>query len=215
MQVAFFVLEIKTMKDLVLNQVTMTSREIADLTGKRQTNKITYVLKKKGTNMVKIGRTKNLAGRLRVLRTMSGCELEIIFTYAGDIELFLHTKFAHLRKIGEWFEDTNKDIEGFLSKDVNKLTFLNIENSTQKVKLNVENIVATLDNKFFKLEEQQQKTQPTLLDTARNTFDNFLYFAKMFGLEGNEALLSADKATERHTGFSPMRFMQIELKKEE
>ncbi len=203
------------MKDLVLNQVTMTSREIADLTGKRQVNKITYVLKKKGTNTVKIGRTKNLAGRLRVLRAMSGCELEIIFTYAGDIELFLHTKFAHLRKIGEWFEDTNKDIEGFLSKDVNKLTFLNIENSTQKVKLNVENIVATLDNKFFKLEEQQQKTQPTLLDTARNTFDNFLYFAKMFGLEGNEALLSADKATERHTGFSPMRFMQIELKKEE
>jgi len=203
------------MKDLVLNQVTMTSREIADLTGKRQVNKITYVLKKKGTNTVKIGRTKNLAGRLRVLRAMSGCELEIIFTYAGDIELFLHTKFAHLRKIGEWFEDTNKDIEGFLSKDVNKLTFLNIENSTQKVKLNVENIVATLDNKFFKLEEQQQKTQPTSLDIARNTFDNFLYFAKMFGLEGNEALLSADKATERHTGFSPMRFMQIELKKEE
>lgn len=69
--------------------------------------------------------------------------------------------------------------------------------------------MATLDNKFFKLEEQQQKTQPTLLDTARNTFDNFLYFAKMFGLEGNEALLSADKATERHTGFSPMRFMQF------
>lgn len=203
------------MKDLVASVQTMGSREIADLTGKRQVNKITYVLKKKGTNTVKIGRTKNLAGRLRVLRAMSGCELEIIFTYAGDIELFLHTKFAHLRKIGEWFEDTNKDIEGFLSKDVNKLTFLNIENSTQKVKLNVENIVATLDNKFFKLEEQQQKTQPTLLDTARNTFDNFLYFAKMFGLEGNEALLSADKATERHTGFSPMRFMQIELKKEE
>lgn len=203
------------MKDLAQTEKTISSREIAELTGKRQTNKITYVLKKKGTNMVKIGRTKNLARRLRTLRAMSGCDLEIIFTYAGDIELFLHTKFAPLRRIGEWFEDTDKDIEGFLSKDVNKLTFLNIENSTQKVKLNVENIVATLDNKFFKLEEQQQKTQPTLLDTARNTFDNFLYFAKMFGLEGNEALLSADKATERHTGFSPMRFMQIELKKEE
>lgn len=38
MQVAFFVLEIKMMKDLVLNQVTMTSREIADLTGKRHDN---------------------------------------------------------------------------------------------------------------------------------------------------------------------------------
>jgi len=38
MQVAFFVFEIKMMKDLVLNQVTMTSREIADLTGKRHDN---------------------------------------------------------------------------------------------------------------------------------------------------------------------------------
>jgi phage regulator Rha-like protein len=38
MQVAFFVSEIKMMKDLVLNQVTMTSREIADLTGKRHDN---------------------------------------------------------------------------------------------------------------------------------------------------------------------------------
>lgn len=54
----------------------------------------------------------------------------------------------------------------------------------------------------------------SLLDSARNTFDNALHFAKTFGLEGNQALLSADKATERHTGFSPMRFMQIELIKE-
>lgn len=154
MQVAFFVLEIKTMKDLVLNQVTMTSREIAELTGKRQTNKITYVLKKKGTNLVKIGRTKNLARRLRTLRTMSGCDLEIIFTYAGDIELFLHTKFAPLRRIGEWFEDTDKDIEGFLSKDVNKLTFLNAENSIQDVKLDMEKIMVALNNKFFKLEDE-------------------------------------------------------------
>lgn len=63
--------------------------------------------------------------------------------------------------------------------------------------------------------EQQQKTQLTLMDSARNTFDNSLYFAKTFGLEGNQALLSADKATERHTGFSPMKFLQIELKKDE
>ncbi|CAI8406615.1 MAG: Uncharacterised protein [Cryomorphaceae bacterium] len=62
--------------------------------------------------------------------------------------------------------------------------------------------------------EQQQKSQSTLLDTARNTFDNALHFAKLFGLEGNQALLSADKATARHTGFSPMKFLQIELKNE-
>ena len=62
--------------------------------------------------------------------------------------------------------------------------------------------------------EQQQKTQPTLMDSARNTFDNALHFAKLFNLEGNQALLAADKATARHTGFSPMKFLQIELKNE-
>ena len=154
MQVAFFVFEIKMMKDLVSSVQTMSNREIAELTGKSQANKITYVLKKKDTNMVKIGRTKNLARRLRTLRAMSGCELEIIFTYGGDIELFLHTKFAHLRKIGEWFEDTDKDIEGFLSKDVNNLAFLSAENSIQEVKLDVENIMAALNDRFFQLEEQ-------------------------------------------------------------
>lgn len=55
----------------------------------------------------------------------------------------------------------------------------------------------------------------SLLDSARNTFDNALHFAKLFNLEGNQALLAADKATARHTGFSPMQFMQIELVKEE
>lgn len=63
--------------------------------------------------------------------------------------------------------------------------------------------------------EQQQKTQSTLMDSARNTFDNALHFAKLFNLEGNQALLAADKATARHTGFSPMKFLQIELVKEE
>jgi len=75
---------------------------------------------------------------------------------------------------------------------------------------------AKVFDRMTELEEQQKpKAVLTLLDTARNTFDNALHFAKTFGLEGNQALLSADKATERHTGFSPMRFMQIELKKEE
>ena len=50
--------------------------------------------------------------------------------------------------------------------------------------------------------------------TAQPIFEAAFNYAKLFGLEGNQALLSADKATERHTGFSPMRFMQIELKKE-
>lgn len=67
------------------------------------------------------------------------------------------------------------------------------------------------------LENKLADTTPKLsiLDSARNTFDNALHFAKLFNLEGNQALLAADKATARHTGFSPMKFMQIELIKEE
>ena len=85
-------------------------------------------------------------------------------------------------------------------------------------------VVAQLSPEFTaKLVDYWQQTkglklsnpQSTLMDSARNTFDNALHFAKLFGLEGNQALLSADKATERHTGFSPMKFLQIELKKEE
>lgn len=51
--------------------------------------------------------------------------------------------------------------------------------------------------------------------TAQPLFETAIAYAKLFGLEGNQALLSADKATERHTGFSPMKFLQIELRKEE
>jgi hypothetical protein len=66
------------------------------------------------------------------------------------------------------------------------------------------------------LESKLTETTPkvSLLDSARNTFDNALHFAKLFNLEGNQALLAADKATARHTGFSPMKFLQIELKNE-
>ena len=85
-------------------------------------------------------------------------------------------------------------------------------------------VVAQLSPEFTaKLVDYWQQTkglklnnpQNTLMDSARNTFDNALHFAKLFNLEGNQALLAADKATARHTGFSPMRFMQIELVKEE
>lgn len=64
--------------------------------------------------------------------------------------------------------------------------------------------------------ENQQKTNVylTKLDEARNTFDNSLYFAKVFGLEGNQALLAANKATVKLTGFNPLETLQIELVKE-
>lgn len=58
-------------------------------------------------------------------------------------------------------------------------------------------------------------SQKDLVIASQPIFEAAFTYAKLFGLEGNQALLSADKATERHTGFSPMKFLQIELKKEE
>ena len=76
---------------------------------------------------------------------------------------------------------------------------------------------AKVFDRMTELEEQQKpKAVLNLLVIASQPiFETAIAYAKLFGLEGNQALLSADKATERHTGFSPMRFMQIELKKEE
>ena len=58
------------------------------------------------------------------------------------------------------------------------------------------------------------ENQKDIAVLAQPVFEAALHFAKLFNLEGNQALLAADKATARHTGFSPMKFLQIELKNE-
>ena len=84
-------------------------------------------------------------------------------------------------------------------------------------KSNSYDLHAKVFDRMTELDEQQKpKAVLNLLVIASQPiFEAAFTYAKLFGLEGNQALLSADKATERHTGFSPMRFMQIELKKEE
>lgn len=74
---------------------------------------------------------------------------------------------------------------------------------------------AKVFDRMTELEEQHKpKAVLTQMDNARNAFDNSLHFAKLFGLEGNQALLSANKATEKLTGFNPMQLLGIELKNE-
>jgi len=58
------------------------------------------------------------------------------------------------------------------------------------------------------------ENQKDIAVLAQPVFEAAFSYAKLFNLEGNQALLAADKATARHTGFSPMRFLQIELKNE-
>jgi len=152
------------MNALALNIQTMSSREIAELTGKEHRN-------------VK-----------RDCETMFS-ELEI------DMLSFEHIYLDSMNRQQTEYLLTRELVQTLITGYNIKLRHAVIQ-------------------RLNELELRQPKHQSTLLDTARNTFDNALHFAKTFGLEGNQALLSADKATERHTGFSPMRFMQIELIKE-
>jgi hypothetical protein len=54
---------------------------------------------------IKIGRTANLAGRLRSLATASAVPLELLASMPGgrDLEAWLHRQWRHLHLRGEWF----------------------------------------------------------------------------------------------------------------
>lgn len=53
---------------------------------------------------------------------------------------------------------------------------------------------------------------PSVVDTAASTFSGYTRVAKLFGLEGNAALISANVATRKLTGIDFQHDLQIELK---
>ena len=119
---------------MVLNGVkTMDSREIAELTGKDLAKSLgmslpdlkacfpaksktgdVYLLKNPTTELVKIGRSGNLAHRKRVLETGAGTELICIgWVKAKDsfaLETNLHARFQLNRQNGEWYRLNEEDI---------------------------------------------------------------------------------------------------------
>lgn len=153
------------MKDLVASIQTMSSREIAELTGKEHRN---------------------------VKR-----DCEVMFS-----ELNLDAlSFEHI-----YLDSMNRQQTEYL------LTRELIQTLITGYNIKLRHAVI---QRLNELEEQQKpKALLTQLDNARNAFDNSLHFAKLFGLEGNQALLSANKATEKLTGFNPMQLLGIELKNE-
>jgi hypothetical protein len=71
---------------------------------KRRSEEVVYLVR--GGDTVKIGRTTNLASRLRALATGSAVPLELLATVPGGRkeEARLHRKWRHLHLRGEWFE---------------------------------------------------------------------------------------------------------------
>lgn len=66
---------------------------------------------------IKIGISKNPKRRLHGLQTTSPYHLKILATKPGDIEeeRRLHSKFAHLRLKGEWFQRSQEILDEMMS----------------------------------------------------------------------------------------------------
>ena len=61
-----------------------------------------------GAGLIKIGVSTNVTSRLCSIRNASPVPVERLGTLPGGTlgEAFLHASFTHLRRHGEWFEDT-------------------------------------------------------------------------------------------------------------
>ena len=81
---------------------------------KRKDREKTYIVRKLGTNEIKIGKSINVAERINTLSMQAGCHLVVLKIIDKNIEFKLHKKFAHLRTIGEWFNDENGEICEFV-----------------------------------------------------------------------------------------------------
>lgn len=79
-------------------------------------NTKTYIVRKKGTTQIKIGKSIRVDRRISDISNISGCELDVILIINKDIESELHREFSHLRTIGEWFNDNSMEIQKFASK---------------------------------------------------------------------------------------------------
>lgn len=64
-----------------------------------------YIIQADGTDMVKIGWSKNAKSRIKRLQTAHFAKLVLLRIIEGDrpIESALHHRFRHLRRAGEWF----------------------------------------------------------------------------------------------------------------
>lgn len=76
----------------------------------------TYIIRKKGTCEVKIGKSIRVKKRIRTLETQSGANLEVLAIIHKDIEAMLHKQFCDLRTVGEWFDDSKGLIAAFAAK---------------------------------------------------------------------------------------------------
>lgn len=82
--------------------------------------KIHVYLIRASNGVVKIGKTRNLAQRLKDLNTASPLDLELLgsvyYALGDQLELELHAQYADKRIKGEWFDLNEDDIEAIKYK---------------------------------------------------------------------------------------------------
>ncbi|QKT97743.1 GIY-YIG nuclease family protein [Acinetobacter lwoffii] len=93
-----------------------TERPILEKSKKASLTCQTYIIRKQGTNEVKIGKSVQVHKRIRTLETQSGAILEILAIIPKNIETLLHKQFCSLRTVGEWFDDSQGLIAAFAAK---------------------------------------------------------------------------------------------------
>ncbi|HAA28666.1 MAG TPA: hypothetical protein DCE56_14500 [Cyanobacteria bacterium UBA8553] len=78
-----------------------------------------YVVRSGSSNLYKIGRTTNFQKRLKTLQTSCAVQLTVVKTFmsldAVSLEKAVHSKFAHFRQKGEWFELNSEQLAQLLS----------------------------------------------------------------------------------------------------
>tara|TARA_R110001606_G_scaffold397407_1_gene573766 strand:+ start:296 stop:886 length:591 start_codon:yes stop_codon:yes gene_type:complete len=92
----------------------------------RKSIKEGYVYILKSGNKIKIGRSKNVESRLKIIQAMSAHEVELIGKFSSEdcckLENDLHKAFADKRSHGEWFSISIKDEALALAKRLSSTT---------------------------------------------------------------------------------------------
>jgi T5orf172 domain len=102
--------------------IKLNQRAISELSEMMATNDRSgyiYVVRSGSSNLYKIGRTTNFPKRLKTLQTSCAVPLTVVKTFmsldAVSLEKAAHSKFAHFRQKGEWFELNLEQLAQLLS----------------------------------------------------------------------------------------------------
>lgn len=90
-----------------------SEKEISQKPPTKESLTKTYIIRKYGTNEVKIGKSRDCTSRIRTLSNQSGARMEVLCIIERNIETLLHKQFINLRTIGEWFDDSKGEIATF------------------------------------------------------------------------------------------------------